>query len=293
MANRMITYGYGMQDGELVIINAEAIIVKRVFKDYIDGKLLAEIADELTRESIEYFLGNCQWNKNRIARIIDNEKYIGADGYPQIIDDDDFVYAKQLKESKGAKKIHFDEEIEYLRNNKVICAQCDSPIRRISKWRSREKWMCRKGCGNEIYLSDNVIFGGINAIIFKITQNPNIAVPIRQETTYNPALKRCQNEVNRVFGSKNPTFTAGKKMIFELAQLKFEIGNETTPDIYTDMLIEDCAKIVAQERVDKAFIEKHIEKISIDKDGYVIVRFINGAELTNKEEVEVCKKDQE
>ena len=293
MANRMITYGYGMQDGELVVINVEAIIVKRIFKDYIDGKLLAEIADELTRESVEYFLGNCQWNKNRIARIIDNEKYIGADGYPQIIDDDDFVYAKQLKESKGAKKIHFDEEIEYLRNNKLICAQCGSSIRRISKWRSREKWMCRKGCGNEIYLSDNVIFGGINAIIFKITQNPNIAVPIRQETSYNPALKRCQNEVNRVFGSKNPTFTAGKKMIFELAQLKFEIGNETTPDIYTDMLIEDCAKIVAQERVDKAFIEKHIEKISVDKDGYVIVRFINGAELTNKEEVEVCKTDQE
>ena len=49
--------------------------------------------------------------------IIDNEKYIGADGYPQIIDDDDFVYARQLKESKGAKKIHFDDEIEYLRNN--------------------------------------------------------------------------------------------------------------------------------------------------------------------------------
>ena len=65
MANRMITYGYGMQDGELVVINVEAIIVKRIFKDYIDGKLLAEIADELTRESVEYFLGNCQWNKNK------------------------------------------------------------------------------------------------------------------------------------------------------------------------------------------------------------------------------------
>ena len=63
--------------------------------------------------------------------------------------------------------------------------------------------------------------------------------------------------------------------------------------IYTDMLVEDCSKIVQQERVDKAFIEKHIEKISVDKDGYVIVRFINGAELTNREEVEVCKIDQE
>ena len=28
--------------------------------------------------------------------------------------------------------------------------------------------------------------------------------------------------------------------------------------IYTDMLVEDCSKIVQQERADKAFIEKHI-----------------------------------
>ena len=96
-----------------------------------------------------------------------------------------------------------------------------------------------------------------------------------------------------IFGSKNPTFTGGKKLIFDLAQLKFEIGNNKVPDIYTDMLVEDCSKIVRQERVDKAFIEKHIEKISVEKGGCVIVRFINGAELTNREEVEVCKIDQE
>ena len=153
--------------------------------------------------------------------------------------------------------------------------------------------MCRKGCGNEIYLSDNVIFGGINAIVYKIFQNPDIAIPTKDDNVYNPELKRCQNEVNRIFGSKNPIFTGGKKLIFDLAQLRFEIGNDKVPDIYTDMLVEDCSKMVQQERVDKAFIEKHIEKISVDKDGYVIVRFINGAELTNKEEVEVCKKDQE
>ena len=285
MANRMISYGYGMQDGKLSIIAEEAEVVNRIFAAYIDGKRLDEIAGELTIEGVEFFLGNCQWNKNRIARIIDNEKYIGADGYPQIVDEDDFVYARQLKSEKGAKKIHFDEEIEYLRNNKITCAQCGSPMRRISKWRSREKWLCRCGCSNDIYISDAVIFGGVNAILQKVVENPDNAVPSRDERMANLELKRCQNEVNRIFGSKSPTFTVGKRLIFELVSLRFEALNENSPDIYTEMLVKDCADALAQSSISREFIEKHIKKLSIDKAGCITVLFDNGAELTNAKEV--------
>lgn len=212
MANRMISYGYGIKDGTFSVMDAEAAIVKRIFAEYIDGKLLQDIADELTREQVEFYMGNCVWNKNRIARIIDNEKYIGADGYPQIIDDDDFVYARQLKEEKGAKKIHFDETIEYLRNNKITCSQCGAPMKRISKWRSREKWMCRQGCKNEIYIADNIIFGGINAILYQITQNPDCVRPIDEEKKPNLEIRRRMSEINRLLSSSNPTFTVGKKI---------------------------------------------------------------------------------
>lgn len=293
MANRMISYGYGIKDGRFCVIDKEAEIVTRIFAEYIDGKLLQEIADELTQEQVEFFMGNCVWNKNRIARIIDNEKYIGADGYPQIIGDDDFVYAKQLKEQKGAKKIRFDETIEYLRNNKITCSQCGAPMRRISKWRSREKWMCRKGCGNEIYIADNIIFGGINEILYKITQNPDCIIPINEEKTPNLEIRRRMGEINRLFGSANPTFTVGKKMIFSLAALKFELGNNKTPDIYTDMLIADIPKALMQDRISKAFMEKYFDKIYVDEQGYVKIRFINGVELTNKTEVDKCNKEQE
>lgn len=293
MANRMISYGYGIKDGTLGVIEAEAEIVKRIFAEYIEGKLLQDIADELTREQVEFYMGNCVWNKNRIARIIDNEKYIGADGYPQIIDDDDFVYARQLKEEKGAKKIHFDETIEYLRNNKITCSQCGAPMRRISKWRSREKWMCRLGCKNEIYISDNSIFGGINAILYQITQNPDCIRPIDEEKTPNLEIRRRVSEINRLFSSSNPTFTAGKKMIFSLAEVKFELANEKTPDIYTDMLIADTPKELMRDKVSKAFMEKYFDKIYIDVQGYVRIRFINGVELTNKTEVDKCNKEQE
>lgn len=292
MANRMISYGYGIKDGTFSVMDAEAAIVKRIFAEYIDGKLLQDIADELTREQVEFYMGNRVWNKNRIARIIDNEKYIGADGYPQIIDDDDFVYARQLKEEKGAKKIHFDETIEYLRNNKITCSQCGAPMKRISKWRSREKWMCRQGCKNEIYIADNIIFGGINAILYQITQNPDCVRPVDEEKKPNMGIRRRMSEINRLLSSSNPTFTAGKKMIFSLAELKFELGNDKTPDIYTDMLISDTPNELIKDKVSKAFIEKYFDKIYVDEQGYVRIRFINGVELTNKTEADKCNKEQ-
>lgn len=293
MANRMISYGYGIKDGTFSVMDAEAAIVKRIFAEYIDGKLLQDIADELTREQVEFYMGNRVWNKNRIARIIDNEKYIGADGYPQIIDDDVFVYARQLKEEKGAKKIHFDETIEYLRKNKITCSQCGAPMKRISKWRSREKWMCRQGCKNEIYIADNIIFGGINAILYQITQNPDCTRPVGEEKKPNMEIRRRMSEINRLLSSSNPTFTAGKKMIFSLAELKFELGNDKTPDIYTDMLISDTPNELIKDKVSKAFIEKYFDKIYVDEQGYVRIRFINGVELTNKTEADKCNKEQE
>jgi len=285
MANRMISYGYGMRDGKLSVIEAEAEIVRRIFFEYIDGKRLDEIAEELTRESVEFFLGNCEWNKSRIKRILDNDKYIGAEGYPQIIDDDDFIYAGQLKDSKGAKKMHFEEHIEYLRNNKVTCSQCGGNFRRVSKWRSREKWMCRQGCKNDIYVDDNVLFSAIFEIVKMVSEKPEIIMPIEEDKANSLEVRRCTSEVNRIFSEKNPVFSAGKKLIFHLAETKFEMYDEKAPDVYTDMIIADCERVVEQERIDRAFMEKYCDTISVDEKGFVTIRFINGVELSNSKEV--------
>lgn len=282
MANRMLSFGYGIQDGAIAVIDCEARTVERIFNEYIDGSRLEDISRRLTAEGVEFYLGNCLWNKNRIARIIDNEKYIGADGYPQIINDDDFIYAKQLKESKGAKKIHFDETIEYLRSNKITCAQCGCAFRRVSKWRSREKWLCRHGCKNDIYVSDDVIFFGINVIIRRIIAQPDCILPETDQKKNNLEIKRYTNEVNRFFGNKNPSFGAGKSLIFRLAELKFEVGNEKTPDVYTDMLIADCRRVLEEGKADKPFLEKYCQEIRVETDGAITIKFINGVELSSK-----------
>ena len=101
MANRMISYGYGMESGKLVVIDSEAEIVCRVFREYIKGKLLQEVADELTEEGVGFYLENRLWNKNKVFCIVENEKYIGADGYPAIIGLEEYQKANQRKSARG------------------------------------------------------------------------------------------------------------------------------------------------------------------------------------------------
>ena len=282
MANRMMSYGYGLQDGKIIAIDREVKIVKRIFKEYICGARLDAIAMELTEEGIEYYMGNCSWNKNRIARVIENEKYIGSDDYPQIINDDDFICAKQLKESKGAKKIRFDETIEYLRGNKITCNQCGKPMKRISKWRNREKWTCRCGCKNNVFVSDSLIFQGVNEIIKTICSTPD-SLRSNKKCSHNcMEIKKCTNEINRLIGSCKPSFKAGKKLIFHLAELTFEKENEVAPSIYSELLLEDGFRIMKLGKADRSFFENYCQKISIGIDGEVTVMFITGAELSSK-----------
>lgn len=121
MANRMISYGYGMESGKLVVIDSEAEIVCRVFREYIKGKLLQEIADELTEEGVGFYLENRLWNKNKVFCIVEYEKYIGADGYPAIIGLEEYQKANQRKSARGNQKIVLNPEVEYLKKN-TVCA---------------------------------------------------------------------------------------------------------------------------------------------------------------------------
>ena len=85
MANRMISYGYGMESGKLVVIDSEAEIVRRVFREYIEGKLLQEIADKWTEEGEGFSVKRAWWNKKKFSLIKKKEKNSGAEGHTAII----------------------------------------------------------------------------------------------------------------------------------------------------------------------------------------------------------------
>lgn len=81
---RNIPYGYQYKNGSIAIQEKETETVKRIFTEYLNGLSLLKIAEHLNNEQIEYMLGVCGWNKSRIKRIIEDERYLGTSSYPRL-----------------------------------------------------------------------------------------------------------------------------------------------------------------------------------------------------------------
>mgnify|MGYP000847772715 CR=1 FL=1 len=77
MANR-VCYGYNVwSDGELVINEIEAKVVRLIFDRYLAGDSLGKIATGLERQGVPSPTGKAKWNREAISKLLSNEKYTG------------------------------------------------------------------------------------------------------------------------------------------------------------------------------------------------------------------------
>jgi site-specific DNA recombinase len=66
------------ENGNLIINEEEAEIIKRIYKEYLEGKSYQKIADGLEKDDITTSTGNKKWWDSTIVGILKNEKYYGA-----------------------------------------------------------------------------------------------------------------------------------------------------------------------------------------------------------------------
>lgn len=65
------------EDGNLVIDPEEAEVVKRIYREYLEGKSYYEIGKRLTADGIKTAAGNDYWLASTLRKILMNEKYMG------------------------------------------------------------------------------------------------------------------------------------------------------------------------------------------------------------------------
>lgn len=85
MRNRKQPFGYKITMGKVVIHTEEARVVQQIFKQYLMGESLQKLADALREQDVAYDDGRI-WNKNSVARILDDSRYTGEKGYPKLIE---------------------------------------------------------------------------------------------------------------------------------------------------------------------------------------------------------------
>ena len=284
MKLRMIPYGYKVNNGKVEPDETERKIVQRIFHNYIIGKGLKTIADMLTSEEVPIFEGETVWSKNRIKRILVDERYIGSNGYPSIVDDNLFSRAQNIGKQKGFSVEPCSPLTEFLKQH-VICGQCGEHYRRLRQDHVYGHWDCIGGCICEKGVTDKRMFKQIEQILNCVYQNRGLLLDKQESAAFErtPEIIRYTNEIGRMMDAPQPSFAATKSVIFECAAIKFKHCKENRFPIYTERVVKAFESACKDELMTFEFISEVVDAILINKSGGITVRFMNDAEVDGAE----------
>ena len=74
-----------MDEGKIVILPQESELLQKLFSHYLNGASLQQLADLAAQSGLRFREDSEHWNKNRIARILDDGRYGGDKNFPPII----------------------------------------------------------------------------------------------------------------------------------------------------------------------------------------------------------------
>lgn len=271
MANRKLPFGYTFRDGQVVVDEKETAAVIRIFECYEKGLSFLKIAEILNTQDTLYADSTRKWNKNMIARILQDERYIGEADYPTIIDKAAF----EKVQTKRAKKCDAASAPMRTRPNiPVLCAECGTTLK-ISK---QGKWYCSccKQYVRNLMPSDTESVA-VQVAIYMKTHIEEIIVP--KERTHNVEIQQlllqwdqCQYELN--FDTEK-----AKNIAFRLAEVRFQ---SVSSKDYESMRIQH---ILEKSDPDTVTIREIVEAILLHDTGEVKLKLKNGQVYEGRENI--------
>lgn len=282
--NRTIPFGYCMNNGKITVDFTESKAVIEIFEKYLNGSSLMQIAKLMKSEKIRYTADSDHWNKNMVKRIIENEKYLGNDKYPQIISGTFFVQANEKRVKKATSVCFISEDLQEIRNL-TYCTECGHKLSRIGGNCHHEKWDCRNpDCYRfEYQLTDQMIIGAVLTVLNTAIANPNLIENNGEISVYSPTADviRKQNEISQMTDSAQPDFDRIKSEIFKLAELKYDCctyNDDPQKTAEIKVLLEDHEQL---NTLDIGLYKSCINRVLISHFCTVEVEFINGVTIKN------------
>ena len=105
MGNRKLPFGYKMVMGEIVVHPQEAQAVQDICARYLMGASFNDITDHRKEKGPPYDVDK-PWNKNMVARILEDDRYAGTERFPAILSPEQLQEAAQRRaERKPAVQI--------------------------------------------------------------------------------------------------------------------------------------------------------------------------------------------
>ena len=282
--NRVIPFGYCMKNGEITTNPKEVYAVSTIFREYLNGSSLLQIAKLMESEKIRYTEDSDRWNKNMVKRIIENEKYLGTDKYPQLIAEDIFRRANEKRIRKATTFNLISDDLQEIRN-RTYCAECGHRLSRIGGNPKYEHWDCRNPdcCKFEYQLTDQMIIGAVLTVLNSAIANPSLSESGGEISIYSPTadIVRQQNEINRMTDSIQVDFDRAKAEIYKLAEMKYDCCTYNDSPQKTDKIKALLENHEQLNTLDIGLFKSCVNRILISHFCTIEVELINGTRIQN------------
>lgn len=281
MKIRNIPYGYQYKNGSIAIQEKETETVKQIFTEYLNGLSLLKIAEHLNNEQIEYMPCVCGWNKSRIKRIIEDERYLGTNGYPPIIDEDTHKTLMLIKSEKNTQKGTDRKADIFNLDVPILCPKCGSKMcrRHNSNRKCQDWWLCQNNnCKNIISISDDDLIYGITECLNTVISNHDIietVTDVDKESSLD--VRRLENEISRMLDSHDFDKISLRKKMLECVSLKYR--KIDSQKYISKRLKADFANASPLINFSMDLFNRTVKAITFSDDGEVNIILINGQQI--------------
>lgn len=282
------------EDGELVINENEADIVRRIYREYLEGKSYQRIANGLMADGIKTVTGNEKWWDSSITKILTNEKYYGAllqqktitvdylskkrvvnqgqatkylieDNHEPVISKEVFEQVQKEKKQRAKMKGYKEENAhrytsKYPFSGKLTCGCCHNIFKRRT-WNSNNSsrkvvWQCKT------YVTEGKAACDEKAVDESVLQEALVRVFNRMKEDKSNFIQTLNQNIEKVLMKKADEEGAGK-IDAKIEELKQELKGLVQLQLKGQMDVEVYQE--EQERIGKELERLHEQKREIEK----------------------------
>ncbi len=247
-SNRKQPFGYQMEMGRIILHPTEAKVVRQIFSRYDQGDSLATVTDWLRRQEIPYGEDKL-WNKNMVARILEDSRYTGGNGYPPIIPADKFIAIGEKRSKRSAP-------IRQTEVQKVLRQKCQKKLPQAA---------------------EEQILHLLNWLIL-YPQHIEVPAADRKES---PQIAEMESALEETLAELPVDMDAAKGQIFELAAARYQAIDSSCYE--TERLQRLFQQMEPMAELDANLLRKAVAKIHIDGNGSVKLELKNKQIIQKKE----------
>ncbi|MGP1505524.1 MAG: recombinase family protein [Eggerthia catenaformis] len=167
--NRFLGYTKD-ENGKLIIDPEQAEVVKRIYREYLDGYSMDKIKAGLERDGILTGAGKTTWHTSTINKILRNEKYIG-DALLQKTYTTDFLSKTRVKNNGLVPQYYVEGDHEAIIPKEIFLRVQEELVRRRRVTVGNNGRKARYSCSH--YFSQLIVCGECGEIFRRVHWNNN------------------------------------------------------------------------------------------------------------------------